>query len=357
MRRLAHLLLTLCLLVSTGAGAYNLFKIATNPAVGMLVERTGENLAVALSRTIQKDARQPEIEAHLSRLLAEDPRNWLVITSVQEIASDQRITLNPALISRIEQMYAEDHSMLKTTGKCLACGWDPAACELSAILLCRAPVDLTPVGDVGGILRESANYATGREVDKIDLTLSAVGLGATALAPMTGGSSLSLKLGASALKTTKKLGNLSPGLARTFTRTADEAIDWDMLSKTRAVDLPSRMDDLVNADALRPVLATMEAAGDIRSTQGIPTTLHLMKFVDSTQDAKATARLSTALGPRTAGAFEVIGKSRLIRATLRYSDEALAAIIAIASALISLGLLIGSLTATRTLKLLKRHMS
>ena len=51
----------------------------------------------------------------------------------------------------------------------------------------------------------------------------------------------------------------------------------------------------------------------------------LMRHVDSTADAARLARVTDAMGPKTRGAFEVLGKTRVFRAAVRISDLAFAA--------------------------------
>lgn len=332
-----------------------MFQIAQNPALGALKNRTGIELTAALNRELAKAATPDQISTRLENLLKEEPTQWLAITAIQDVAKTRDVQIPPELSNEIQLRYDAEHGLLQASGKCLSCGWDAGNCELSAILLCRAPVDLTPVGDITGVIRESGNYVLGNEVDKLDLTLSAVGLGATALAPATGGSTLAVKLGASTLKTTKKLGNLSPGLSRMLTRSADEAIDWKKLSKATPFDFPKILKDAIDPVALQPVTDTLKAAGDIRANTGAIETLYIMKYLGSVDDAAQTARISKSLGPRTIAAFEVVGKSRLLRATLRYTDEAIGAIAALISAFLSaVSLLISSLT-TKSLRMTQKR--
>jgi len=347
--------LRIILLGSLLLSALSLAQFAQNPAVLALSNKTGAELTASLNRTLAQAATPSQITKRLEALIARDPTPWLAINAVKDAADMREIQIPSAVLARINAAYEADHGLLQTSGKCISCGWDAANCELSAILLCRVPVDLTPIGDISGVLRESGNYALGNEVDKIDLTLSAVGLGATALAPATGGSSLAIKLGASTLKTTKKIGNLSPGLSRILAKSADDAIDWKALSHANPLDYPEALRTAINPDALKPVTDTLKAAGDIRSQTSVIEALHLMKYVESAQDAAKTAQISAALGPRTVSAFEVVGKSRLFRATLRYTDAAIGAIIAtIAAFLSALGLLFSSIVTQTTKIALKR---
>ncbi len=349
-----------CLIIaalSLALTLWNGFQIWRNPAVQVMADRGQMELAAVLNRELTKAATPQAVEARLTTLLDQEPVPWLAVNAIRQEAQSRGIVLSQALNDRLTTSYDRDHGLIQTSGKCLKCGWDPAACELSAILLCRAPVDLTPVGDITGVIRESGNYVLGNEVDRIDLTLSAVGLGATGLAPLTGGTSLSVKLGASALKTTRKLGNLSPGLAKMLTRTADDAVNWKVLSEARPTSFPETLSRAINTDAIKPLADTARAAGDIRATTGVLETLHLLKFVDNASDAARTARAAKSLGPRTVSAFELVGKSRIFRASLRYSDEAMGAILGLiglgASLLAALGSTLVGMVSRRAARAMK----
>ncbi len=347
MRRAA---LTLILICSTAFAAWNAYQISRNPAVTALTARSNIELTAALNRELHRAATPAKLHTKIETLLSQTPIDWLTVNALRDLAAARNIPLTPELTSTLQTQYDADHTVLKTSGKCISCGWDAANCELSAILVCRAPVDLTPIGDITGVIRESANYARGQPVDKLDLTLSALGLGATALAPATAGTSLAIKLGATTLKTTKKIGHLNPSLTRIITTSADQAIDWDKLATATPNSFPQTAKAAINSEALEPVLGVLAAAADMRGAIGIPQTLHMMKFVDNTQEAATTARIAKLSGPRTVGIFETLGKTRALRAGLKYSKAAWSFLAALLSAFTAALLLISNFAANRILR-------
>ena len=343
--------LRLILVASLAISGWQIYQITTNPAVSALVDRTKIEITSRMNKEMISAVTPQKLSEKLAERLKEDPVNWLSITEIQEVAEIRKIEIPQSLKEELDAKYDEDHGFLKTSGKCLSCGWDAGNCELSAVLLCRAPVDLTPIGDVSGVVRESANYALGRPVDQLDLTLSTIGLGASALAAPTAGTSLPLKLGASVLKSMHKIGKLSPGIKNMTQEAAQTAIQWDRLAEGSFKNI----DEVISLNALEPLSNVAKAAGDIRANTSLLHTVHLMKYVNSADEAAATAKIADALGPRTLSTFEILGKSRTLRAALKYSDEALAAIVAIISALLScLGLLATTLL-NRTTRLALRH--
>ena len=72
---------------------------------------------------------------------------------------------------------------------------------------------------------------------------------------------------------------------------------------------------------LRPATAILDDTGRLTRNTGLPAALHLMKHVDSPADMARLARVSDAVGPRMVGVFEILGKSRALRLSMRLANE------------------------------------
>ncbi|WP_051201579.1 hypothetical protein [Paracoccus aminophilus] len=299
--------------------AHGLWQISTSLGGRWLIERTGSELSAAMTRATLGDAPQPRLEAALSEELANDPRDWIVINSLTEIATAQGITLSPELQTRITETYDADHSILHTAGSCARCAWNSASCELNTAMICGIAVNLTPIGDIAGISRAGIAYASGEEVDQIDATLSVVGLGATGLALASGGSSLTVKAGAGFLKFAHLAGKIPVGLTRILRRAAAEGIDWAALPAVRGI---SDLRGVVRMDALRPAVDLASATGEMVARTGPRQGLYLLGKTDDLNDLRKMARASDALGEQTAGYLKLAGKSKFLRLTLRVTHEA-----------------------------------
>lgn len=352
--RLLRLGLTLALLVSLAGTLWRLDSLSRDPAFAMLVDASSDRIAARLDRMAAEGITQPAYDAKMRVLLDAEPRNWLAIEAVEEAASAEGLVQSPDIAARRALADAADHGLLATGGKCAACMWDPKACDFSAILWCRAPVDLTPVGDIAGVVRESGNYALGKDVDMFDLTLSAVGLGAEILIPLTFGTSGSVKIGATLLRTGRHMGAVTPAMARFIARTGREAINWNILAATRLGRLSDDLPRAVNPGRLRPLMTLAETTGDLRGTLGLRRTLHVLRFADDPVEAARLARAVEAGGARTVGRLEFLGKSRIFRATLRYADEVVALAVAAFGLATTLLLLVGNLVLNMVLRRLRR---
>lgn len=152
-----------------------MYQISQNPVLRPMADRSADQIVAATDRWLARNATAGTIEARLTALLAGDKRNWL---AVEAVAQDQGITLSPAQQAKRAAAHHTASGWLAQGGDCLACAVNAATCDLSGILICQAPMVLTPLGDVAGIGVESFHWAVGSDVDQLNLAFSAVGLAA-----------------------------------------------------------------------------------------------------------------------------------------------------------------------------------
>jgi hypothetical protein len=321
--RLARLLALLLALAAAALTASGILQLATAPAGAAVVGRSAAGIRAVVEAALAGAATPAAVAGRLEALLAAEPRDWLAIAAVEEVAADRGLVLPPVLAARRAALHAADHGLAARAAACAACIWDPRACDLTTLLACRLPVDLTPVGDLAGLMREGTRHALGEEVDEVELVLSGVGLVAVALAPLTGGSSAAIKAGAGLARLAWKGGRLAPGLAAVLVRAAREGLDWAGLAAVRSAD---DLAALARPAALAPALAIAADLGRLQAALGLRRTLHLMPHAADAAELGRLTRAADALGPRTTGALEILGKGRLMRATLRLADEVWAAV-------------------------------
>lgn len=329
--------------------------IAADPALRPVIDRGADELRAATDRAMAAEATPDRLAALIETRLAEDPRNWLVLDALMGVVAERALPLPGDLATRVATARAADTGFLATAGSCLACTISLEDCPLTQILLCNAPVTLSPAGDVIGLGRQGWNYATGAEVDDLDLALSALGLGATSVALLSGGSSVTVKLGASTLRLARKAGVMTKGLTGVLTRSAAEAVDLAALRRAGSLD---DLGAAFRPAALAPLGDLFTSLSRLNRSLGPTETLHLLRHVDDPADAARLARSAEALGPRTLGRIEVLGKTRLFRLGLRLSDTALRLWSALAGLLLALtGMATATAHATgqRLLRLLLRH--
>lgn len=348
-RRLARAVLGLALMGSLAATALTAARIARDPALTPFTEAAADEIRAASDRAMARHAPPEAILARLAKRLAEEPPNPVAVEALAELAAEQGLTLPPDTAARLEGLREE--TLWEDAAGCLACLWDAASCSLSAELLCQAPMVLTPAGDVAGLARAGQAWASGAEVDRVDLTLSTVSLGATAAVLVSGGSSATVKVGASLLRMAHRMRLLSPPLARLVTRTVATAVDWARLPAVRST---GDMAGLLRPEALRPMAEVAEGLGRVGARLPPAQTLHLLRHVDDAADARRFAAAAEALGPRTVARVEMLGKARFLRATVRWSDAARALMASLAALLASATALLMGAAQSLGLRLLRR---
>lgn len=336
MRRLVRRLLALALAASFTLTVLTTARIALDPALTPWREATAAEITAATDRMLLSEATPAKIEERVLTRLAESPRNWPALEAIKALADERGIPLAPDTAAAYDAALAEDSGMVKQAGDCAKCIWDITQCSLNTVLICRAPVDLTFVGDIAGIARAGTAYATGGDIDDIDLALSAVGLAATATILVSAGTSATVKAGAGAVKVARGLGRLSEGvtdMARTAVRTG---VKWDALPAIRSTD------DLAAAlrwEAFTPLADTLTGIDRIRAATSTTDLLHLLPLVDDATDARRIANAAEALGPKLVGRAEVLGKAKLLRATTRFTGTAWAFLSGLGAAMLSAAML------------------
>ncbi len=310
--------LTLILVLSVALTFSGVAQLLQNPLLRPMVDATAEQIVAASDRMIAREATPARLEGRLGELLAEDPRNWLAIQAVEQVAAERGVVLPAALVARRAALWDADSGIVAVAGSCASCIWDAGTCTLTVALVCNAPVALTPVGDVVGLGRAGVAWATGQDVDRIDLALSIVGLGATATLLASGGTSITLKLGAGTLKLARKMRLISPRLTGLLSDVAVRGVDWQLVNRMDFSD-PAR---LIRPEVIAPLANIASDMGRIGRVLPASETLHMIRYVDDAADARRLANASDALGAKTLGRIEVLGKARFMRATVRASNLA-----------------------------------
>lgn len=324
--RVIFLLIAVASLVMAGVNGY---RILQDPVLAHLVDRALPEVEASITRMVNRAATPEKLDQLVLARLAEDPRDWVVLQALKDLADAQGHPLPAAY----QAAWEDDSAFMAQAGDCLACIWDIAQCSTAQVLICKGPVMLTPIEDARGIVKAGIDYVSGDPVDQLDLGLSVVGLGATATLVATGGGSGVVKAGTALVKTARGMGRLSPKLLRL----TEDSLKLGVRSP----------------EALRPLGEVLGDLGRMQDKLGTAGTLHILPMIDDATDAKRLAKAAEAVGPRSISALEVVGKSKLLRATLRVSDELfgmIAGVIGLIGALAMLAANIGQAFLTRRVK-------
>lgn len=320
MKRLARAVLTVCMAVSIALSALAAYRIATSDALAPLRERTAQEIVAATDSMMVRDATPERLSSLIASRLGEEPRNWVALTALHDLAVERRIALPADLSAAYDRAWAEDGSLVHQAADCASCAWDISTCNLSNVMICKLPLLLTPVEDLRGITKAGWNYLSGVPVDRVDLGLSIVGLGATALVLVSGGTAETLKIGAAGAKMARGMKILSRGIEDMAVTAIRTGVDWKSLA--RLDEGGADLARAIHPEAFRPLAEVTSDIGRIGLATDASSALHLMRYVKDAPDADRMARAAEALGPRTVARVEVLGPARLMRATLRWSETA-----------------------------------
>lgn len=318
-RLLARVGLRVLLVGSLLLMARGVIDLRVNPALSPFVERGADEFRAAVDAATARAATEAHVSTLLAGYLAQNPRDWIALRAVEDVAAERGLALHPTLVARIETAWEEDSGFLTKAGSCLKCSIDATSCSVSEALVCNVPVALTPVGDVTGLMQEGLNAAKGKPVDKLNLTLSALGLGATVAIVATEGTSIAVKAGASGLKMARKMRLLNPKMEGWLMRAGSDAVDMNALKQLR---WPPDVSRVFRRAPLQEIAGVGTDLWRVAQATDARTALRLLPHVDDAADARRLARMSEALGPKTLGRIEVLGKARLFRLGLRLSDVA-----------------------------------
>jgi hypothetical protein len=351
MRGLARALLLVLMAASAFATWRAGLAVARDPALRPMVDAGLDQILAATDRMMAIEATPERMAGLITTRLTEDPRNWVALDALQEVMDERGIVLPTDLGTAMAAARAEDDSLTAQLGGCAACAWDIAQCSLSQAFACKAPILLTPVEDLRGIVKAGVDYSAGGEVDQLDLGLSVLGLSATALVIVSGGSSGAVKAGTALVRLARGMDLLSPRLTGRLVTALRRGIDWAGLPAVRSSD---DLAGLVRMDVLAPVAAIASDLGRTSDAIGPARTLHLLPMIDDAVDARGVARAAEALGPRIVGRAEVLGKARLMRATVRAGSVATELVAGIVGLATGLGMAIGGVLQTALLRGLRR---
>lgn len=314
MRRIGRIILWALYALSAGNLAVALWVWLHAPLGQALVARSGAEIRMMTDRAVAQEATPDRFYALLTARLQEQPRNWLAIHALTDLAAERGIALPPSLQVQLQAADAADHGVWAGVSACGACLLDAGNCDLSWVLACQAPVVLTPAGDLEGIATEGWHALNGQPVDRINLGLSIVGLGSVLLALPSEGASVAVGAGANLARLAHRTGALSRGAGDMILRAVNRGVDWAALRHLSAKDWAdtAKLRPLLRPAAFRAVRDTAADMGRVMAATGPADALYLLRTVDDAGDARRLAHVSEALGKKTVGRAELLGPRRLM---------------------------------------------
>lgn len=328
-----------------------LWALAQSPFAHPLAEASAAQIERALQRALTRQVTPDWLAAEVAQALAAEDLDRL--ETLELVAGDVGLPVPQA--EQIAALRDRESGWLAQAGTCGLCMADIAACpSVRLMVACGIPFELTPLGDANALRRAGTAAWNGEEIDRLDVTLAVVGLGATAAILVSGGTSTTVKAGATVLRIGRRLGTVTPEFLRLLTRLAD-------IDLKPALILPylrgtTRLDDLLDTAKLARVEAVSGDLARVAGNTSLGDGVLLLRHVDTAEDAAQLARVSGVTGPRTRAIFDVLGKRRVFRALVRLTDIALTTALLIWATALQMLLAIAGWLGGRSLRFVTRRL-
>ena len=324
--RVGFSLLTASTLVANGV------VLAGSPFAQPYRDRTEAELSVALDRELAGTLNTDLIESRLEQSLNDGEPDEAV--AILRLADRHNVTVAPDL----RQLVTEAEENAQGWSACLSCAISAENCpDLTRVATCNLPIELTPIGDAKAITRGLTDYLAGNDIDQIDLTLGVVGLGSTVAILVSGGSSATVKVGATALRVARKTGAISARLMAEITAAAKGALRLENAGAVVRGAAP--MSSLIDGARAAKLTTLATDMGRLTTTLPAGDALAMLRLAETTPELTRIARIAETAGTETRGTFAVLGKARVLRVAQKLSEAALLAIallIALAGQLLAL---------------------
>lgn len=328
-RRNARRVLSLLLLLSVIGWAVSARDFLKIPLIGQTAGWASAVIRAELTRATHATVTPEWLETEMTEALAAEPRDWLRIDLIKELATDNGIALTPTTRDAHNRAYAEDNGWFSTAGNCFWCALNRANCKLDATLLCGMAIDVTSIGDGQTLVTAGIAYWSGREVNYFDVSLAGAGIASTVLLQPQ------IKLGAGMVKTARAARSLSAPLEASLVTLARSSVHADRLPR-RIRDLsPTAIKKIIDPAALKTLGGLTEDIGAISEKLPDNHTLHMLRQIDSPAEARSLRRATDAMGEKTPATLQALGKPRVIKALarpLKLAMEMLAATVALLAA-------------------------
>lgn len=349
MWRVAWLCLRLAPFALTSLTA--VWLLTLSPFTDPVVQRGSDQLRLHLDTMMQREVTPDWLAAEAEVALQTEDLDRMRL--ILDLANEFGHSLPPNLLDRIAAFEAERSGLIARGLSCGRCAIDLKSCEsLAQMGFCGMTFEMTPAGDLNAVRRAGVVYLKGESVDRLDLGLAVLGLGATTATMGTGGSSYTVKIATTLVRAARRVGTLTPALARRLAALVQGAVKWDRMGDLVRLRIgPEEMIDTAKLDELSVIGRSLS---DVARNTSAADAIALMKFVDEPKDAARLAQVSDAAGPATRSRLEVLGKRRVFSAAVRLGDLAISTAAALGLLIFQVAGFIGQQLGNQLLHFLRR---
>ena len=296
----------LLLLLSLGAFAVSISSV--------LQHWQYQDTLVDISRVLKLKVDGSQIEAEIETAIQnsefDDARTYL------QIAQENNYLINfEKYQSEIEQ---QDTQIKKITSKVtnFVSGFAKGEGSDMAGLAGAVTADFTVVGDVRDLRREYNNYSEDKNVNELIVLLSGVGVGLTALTVSSMGTAAPAKTGTSIVKAAVKMNRVTARFQKQLIKLGRNAFDWPLFRRSIKQDKSIKNFRVAIKQAYKPKAVTplkriAAQINGIRKSTSTVDAMHLLKYVENTDDLRRLEKISLKQGAKTKGLMKLVGKGAL----------------------------------------------
>ncbi len=295
------------------------------------------DLTKQLKQNVSKETIESEIQGAFERSDFDDVRMYL------EIALENNYPLE---FSGYEQQLIEQDTQVKrivnNTSNFID-GFINGDGSNIAGIAGAVSADFTVVGDVRDLKKETSKYLDGKDVNELIVILSGTGIGLTALTIGSMGTTAPAKTGASMMKLAVKTQRISKGFQKQLVKLGRRVFDWPVF--TRLVKQDKGLNSIQRAakrayhpEAIQPLKKIAVQINGVRKSSSAADTLHLLKYIENTDDLRHLEKVTVKYGSQTKGMMKLVGKGalRTVRVLKKTTELLLSIISSIVSGSLSL---------------------
>jgi CRISPR/Cas system-associated protein endoribonuclease Cas2 len=301
-RTLKRLLLSL----SLGAFALSIYQVSQywNYQEVLL------DLNKELQLTINKDQIDGEIQTSIDKSDFDDARMYLQIAQSNNYAIDYKY-YQRQLANKDTQI-----NRIVINASNFTNGFLQGESSSMAGIAGAVSADFTVIGDVRDLRKEYAKHQQGKGVNELIVILSGAGIGLTALTVGSLGSAAPAKAGASLMKVAVKAQRLTRGFQKQLIRQGRKVFDWPVFTRLAKQDksvknIRRAVKEAYHPEAIEPLKVIATQVNSIRRSSSAADTLHLIKYVDNSDDLLHLEKITAKHGSQTKGYFKFLGKGAL----------------------------------------------
>lgn len=188
--------------------------------------------------------------------------------------------------------------------------------------------DFTVVGDARDLYEQYQIQANGGQPNKLIVTLAGIGIGLTAITYGSAGSTSVAKAGTSLFKLAARTGRLSRKFSKELLKRSSAVFDWRSFRKSigknkNLTEVKQAAKVAFHPAALKPLKQMAHNLQGIRKNTSLADTLHMLKYVENSNDLRRLEKFTAKHGRLSKGLLELVGRAalrsvRVIRKTTEF---------------------------------------